>query len=321
MVITPSEARDRRWSTSDVENSAPLNAFKAVVSTEIAEMSVESTVPDTFRASWTRYGLGPIDLNFLECDSQKTSRSIEMAKRDQRPFFELLYARKGRIQVSHCGETSEVPAGAFVLLSDQKPYSLDFPDGSICLTAHMPEDWLRKWVPDPNALVGKPLGVGGAWSLPLQGLLTAFADAGLETAPLPRFVLADQFGAMCALVANVKSSEKHNSELATRIRRFILEYYPNPTLSPTTIAGHLGISTRHLHRVLATFNQTYSGLLLETRLNKAAQLLATPSQAIVSISDIAWAVGFVDQSHFARLFKSAFNTTPSQYRSTSLRQI
>lgn len=71
MVITPSEARDRRWSTSDVENSAPLNAFEAVVSTEIAEMSVESTVPDTFRASWTRYGLGPIDLNFLEFDSQR----------------------------------------------------------------------------------------------------------------------------------------------------------------------------------------------------------------------------------------------------------
>jgi len=319
MVITPSEARDRRWSTSDVENSAPLNAFKAVVSAEIAEMSVESTLPDTFRASWTRYGLGPIDLNFLECDSQKTSRSIEMAKRDQRPFFELLYARKGRIQVSHCGEISEVPAGAFVLLSDQKPYSLDFPDGSICLTAHMPEDWLRKWVPDPNALVGKPLGVGGTWSLPLQGLLTAFADAGLETAPLPRFVLADQFGAMCALVANVKTPEKHNSELATRIRRFILEYYPNPTLSPITIADSLGISTRHLHRVLAAYNETYSGLLLQTRLNKAAQLLATPSQAIVSISDIAWAVGFVDQSHFARLFKSAFNTTPSQYR-MSLRQ-
>ncbi|MCD7037242.1 transcriptional regulator, AraC family [Pseudomonas syringae] len=319
MVITPSEARDRRWSTSDVENSAPLNAFKAVVSAEIAEMSVESSLPDTFRASWTRYGLGPIDLNFLECDSQKTSRSIEMANRDQRPFFELLYARKGRIQVSHCGEISEVPAGAFVLLSDQKPYSLDFPDGSICLTAHMPEDWLRKWVPDPNALVGKPLGVGGTWSLPLQGLLTAFADAGLETAPLPRFVLADQFGAMCALVANVKTPEKHNSELATRIRRFILEYYPNPTLSPITIAASLGISTRHLHRVLAGYNETYSGLLLQTRLNKAAQLLATPSQAIVSISDIAWAVGFVDQSHFARLFKSAFNTTPSQYR-TSLRQ-
>src|SRR5213075_3148404 len=88
------------------------------------------------------------------------------------------------------------------------------------LTAHMPEDWLRKWVPDPNPLVGKPLGVGGAWSLPLQGLLTAFADAGLETAPLPRFVLADQLGAMCALVANVKMPDKHNSELATRIKRF-----------------------------------------------------------------------------------------------------
>lgn len=319
MVINPSEARDRRWSTSDAQDLAPLNAFKAVVSAEIAEMSVESRLQDSFRASWTRYGLGPIDLNFLECDAQKTSRSTEMAKRDQRPFFELLYARKGRIQVSHCDEISEIPSGAFVLLSDQKPYSLDFPDGSVCLTAHMPEDWLRQWVPDPNRLVGKPLGLGVPWSLPLQGLLTAFADAGVETAPLPRFVLADQFGAMCALVANVKLPEKHNSELATRIKSFILEYFPNPNLTPAIIAGHLGISTRHLHRVLASFNESYSGLLLETRLTKAAQLLATPSQAIVSISDIAWSVGFVDQSHFARLFKSAFNTTPSQYRS-SLRQ-
>jgi AraC-like DNA-binding protein len=277
-------------------------------------MSVNSELDDAFNASWIRYGLGPVDLNFLQCDAQQTSRSVEMATRDKKPYFEFLYARRGRILVSHHGESTVVSPGSFVLLSDQFPYKLDFPDGSICLTAHMPEDWLRTWVPDPHGIIGKPLGNDDVWARPLTGLLTAVADSGLETVSLPRFVLADQFGALCALIMNRRSDEKHDSELSKRIKDSIRERHQAHTLTPASIANDLGISTRHLHRILSNSGSSFSSLLMATRLERAANLLANPAQLNVSIGEISWLAGFVDQSHFARLFKATYGLTPSRYR-------
>lgn len=314
MISVPSESRDRKWSTRDASHLQPIDAFNAMVSAEIAEMSVHSELDNAFSASWIRYGLGPVDLNFLQCAAQKTSRSIEMASRDKKPFFEFLFAREGRILVSHHGESTVVNPGSFILLSDRFPYTLEFPDGSNCLTAHMPEDWLSTWVGDPHRLIGKPLGAGDVWARPLTGLLTAVADSGLETSSLPRFVIADQFGSLCSLIMNRPSGDKHNSELAKRIKDGIREHHQVHTLTPAVIANQISISTRHLHRVLSNAGTSFSSLLTSTRLERAARLLANPTHFQVSIGEISWLSGFVDQSHFARLFKAAYGVTPSQYR-------
>ncbi|TWC26996.1 AraC-like DNA-binding protein [Pseudomonas sp. SJZ079] len=314
MIAAPSETRDRKWSTRDASHLQPINAFNAMVSAEIAEMSVHSELNSAFSASWVRYGLGPVDLNFLQCAAQKTSRSIEMTSRDKKPFFEFLFAREGRILVSHHGESTIVHPGSFILLSDRYPYTLEFPDGSNCLTAHMPEDWLSTWVADPHRLIGKPLGAGDVWARPLTGLLTAVADSGLETSSVPRFVLADQFGALCSLIMNQPSADKHDSELAKRIKEGILEHHQSHMLSPSVIANEMAISTRHLHRVLSSSGTSFSSLLTSIRLERAVRLLANPMHGKVSIGEISWLCGFVDQSHFARLFKAAYGATPSQYR-------
>lgn len=127
-VSLAGDPRDRYWTSSQVESQLALASFKSLVSAEIAEMSVESDFVDAFRASWRRYGLGPIELNFLQCDPQRASRSVEMAARDQKTHFELLFAWQGRIQVIHGCERCEVPEGGFVMLSDQVAYGQPLPN-------------------------------------------------------------------------------------------------------------------------------------------------------------------------------------------------
>lgn len=314
MLITLSLQRDRKWSTREAPSTSPVDAYKAMVSTEIAEMSVRSQPEIEFQASWVRYGLGPIDLNFLRCTAQKTSRSIEMIVRDPRPYFEFLHARAGRILVSHHGERTLVKPGSFILLSDQYPYQIEHPDGSDCLTAHIPEDWLSTWVSDPHQHLGKQLSTDHAWTRPLTGLLTAVADSGLDTVALPRAVLADQFGALSALVFNQRLEDKHDSELVRRIKESICEQQQAHSLTPRTIARDLEISSRHLHRVLSNAGTSFSTLLTSSRLRRAAQILASSGQSHLPIGEVAWLCGFVDQSHFARLFKAAYGSTPSRYR-------
>src|SRR3546814_19916859 len=106
-------------------------------------MAGSSNVDESFSASWNRFGLGPLELNFLRCSQQSVSRSPEMIARESAPYFELLFARRGSIHVRHGGGHRFVPPGGFVLLNEQLSSALEFPAGIDCMPVRMTEARLR----------------------------------------------------------------------------------------------------------------------------------------------------------------------------------
>jgi transcriptional regulator GlxA family with amidase domain len=51
--------------------------------------------------------------------------------------------------------------------------------------------------------------------------------------------------------------------------------------------------------------------LIQKRIERAQQMLA---QTDISLAEIAYAVGFSDQSHLARHFRALLRTTPREFR-------
>jgi len=186
----------------------------------------------------------------------------------------------------------------------------------------MPEGWLMRWIAAPYTMVGQPLGFRQAWARPLAGLLTAIADAGLETAALPRTVISDQIGAMVALLADAGpiTGSSAGESLEKRIRDTIQARYEDPALNPSAVARELAISPRHLHRILARTGSSFGAMLNAARLSAAESLLTNRRTEEMPIGEIAWAVGYADQSHFARVFKVCYGQSPSQFRA-ALRRI
>ena len=83
-------------------------------------------------------------------------------------------------------------------------------------------------------------------------------------------------------------------------------------VSLADLANDCGISASHFSRA---FRQT-TGLsphqwLLQQRVNQAKNLLRDPS---LSLSDVALACGFADQSHFTRVFNRLTGTSPGAWR-------
>ena len=90
---------------------------------------------------------------------------------------------------------------------------------------------------------------------------------------------------------------------------------PSPALSPLeltqdTVAIHLGISSRTLHRKLAEKNMRFSTLLQEIRYQLAKQYL---DKGELSISSVAHTLGYSEQSAFTRAFKNWSGMTPITY--------
>jgi AraC-like DNA-binding protein len=96
--------------------------------------------------------------------------------------------------------------------------------------------------------------------------------------------------------------------------RVIARRFGEPDLTPASIARDVGVSSRTLERAFAAHGETVMRRVFDERLGQAASHLRSPDSAHRSITDIAFACGFNDSSHFGRLFFRKMHVTPSQWR-------
>jgi len=78
-----------------------------------------------------------------------------------------------------------------------------------------------------------------------------------------------------------------------------------------SLAHSLGSSARSLQRRLQDGGCNFSTLLMQARLARSAQLLASSRQPP---AQVGYVCGFSDQAHFTRAFKLHTALTPLQYR-------
>lgn len=94
-----------------------------------------------------------------------------------------------------------------------------------------------------------------------------------------------------------------------RAMAFDTEMPPAPGIDD--IAGHLNMSTRTVIRHLKHHNLSYRQLLENKRKDVSRQLLARPS---LSITDIAYRLGYQEAANFTRAFKTWFGESPREWR-------
>ena len=101
-------------------------------------------------------------------------------------------------------------------------------------------------------------------------------------------------------------------DLRVRNAMLLMERNLESPLSAEFVARHVGLSVRQLERLFKTeAGCSPSTMALRIRLAHAHQRLLHGQEPV---ADIALQSGFVNRSHFARSFRLAFGTTPSELR-------
>jgi AraC-like DNA-binding protein len=90
---------------------------------------------------------------------------------------------------------------------------------------------------------------------------------------------------------------------------YLTEGYPSAKFA----ASLMNTSTRTLARRLSACDLNYSAVVDEVRFDTARKLLRNPDLKIIDVSE---AVGFADQSHFARMFRRIGGLSPENFRTT-----
>lgn len=152
---------------------------------------------------------------------------------------------------------------------------------------------------------------------PLTALLSSMLEMleagtdrfGLEASTgIYRFLgLLSKYGQTSAI------SVTRNMEKLEPLLAWMEEYYGNPDIGLDTLAGVLGISSRHLSKLFQlTFELSPYAYLVQKRIHKAKERLAGfPDHTVASI---AAETGFRDTSHFVATFRKHTGMTPQQFR-------
>jgi AraC family transcriptional regulator len=114
--------------------------------------------------------------------------------------------------------------------------------------------------------------------------------------------------------ADPQSTAKQVSALPRHILRRVIERMRtlDTELSLQVLAKESGYSRVHFVRMFrAATGYTPHNYLLKLRVDRARELLATPT---LSLTDIALECGFSSHSHLSRVFRQVLGATPSQYR-------
>jgi AraC family transcriptional activator of tynA and feaB len=96
-----------------------------------------------------------------------------------------------------------------------------------------------------------------------------------------------------------------------RIRSVIEMRLMDPSLGAQAVAKAVGVSVRYANAVLADHNTSIMRLVLARRLERCRNALEDPNQAHRTVSEIAYAWGFSDMTHFGRRFKKAYGFCPA----------
>ena len=96
---------------------------------------------------------------------------------------------------------------------------------------------------------------------------------------------------------------------------YILDNLARPELDMTEVARAQAISVRHLHRLFAAGDVSPADWMWQQRIARAQRALdGLGARSTVSLSDLAYGLGFSNPSHFSRLFRKQLQLSPTQYR-------
>ena len=225
----------------------------------------------------------------------------------------------GEARINRRGEQIALQKGDVFITDSRQEFALDLERPWRHLLITLPTEWIDSRVTRPDQLSGAVLHDHPLARLWVSHLTSGFMLSG-DLSPAAGALFARHSVELLAQLLEEAHCDQPTPSNAVRAAIFqnachvITLKFGDPSLATVQIAQELKVSTRTLARIFAANNETVMRRLFDERVRQAAKLLAMPEAFHRSVTEIAFACGFNDASHFGRVFAAKMHMTPSQWR-------
>ena len=241
-------------------------------------------------------------------------RDVRLAATD---WYGALLQIAGRSWLTQNDNTIQIGVGDIGLLDSVRPSTRLSENGAQWLSIYLQRQSLIPHLGfEPQACLrgsGETLAARVLRQLVLDGIGDEESTA-VPVSPHMRLALYDLLGAVFA-PSDPWPGSRHPDKLFARIRRVISDGFADPNFGPNEVAAETGISLRYLQKLFTERGSTCSEPIFSLRLDHAARLARRRASlgTSQSLSEIAYACGFRDYTHFARKVRRRFGHAPGAH--------
>lgn len=300
-----------------------LDDWRERVSDAYFELELEYADPDRFDGRILTFDLDGVALSLLKSDPLRYRRLASHVGADGDENFLLTVPDQAPIRFSQRGRTTICGPGSFTLERSGEPYEFSYSEQNLLRVLKIPAPLLRRRIGAPDRLCAMRFDAhsgAGALFVDYLAATTRHAETlGGTSAGTVGTQLLDLLSIVLEGAQDPGDSQETSVQAAhlRRIEHYIRAHLSEPDLGPSTIAEACGVSVRYLHKLFRATNRSVADTVRELRLDACHEAIRHAS-ASVPLSNLAYAWGFSDQSHFCRSFKAHFGVSPGEARRRAL---
>lgn len=261
------------------------------------------------------------DISLMETE-QSAFRSVRRADATEDGILSIGVVTSGRTRMERSERGSEVvPAGGAYVLRSWSTWTVEVSDATRGTVVRIPEEKLRN-----RGIRVRPdrVRLDGATSLaaPLAAFISSVVrrdwhPTAVGEGVVERAVEDLVVGMLLEANGYAMDSEDLYTGLRARAASVITREHRGSDLTPAVVAGHLGVSLRHLQRAHEQTGATIAAAISAERTRSAALLLVAPGAVTLTLSEIARRCGFGSTFELRNQFRTAYGMLPSQYRASA----
>ncbi|HLZ06800.1 MAG TPA: helix-turn-helix domain-containing protein [Bradyrhizobium sp.] len=313
-----------QFTTDGVPGSRRLTLWQDIVCDVYVQLDCKSDLGSAFRGSVTRAGLGRTTCSEVSSQRQHVFRTPSRIARAHEEFVLIALGKHGVGAVVQDGRETLIHPGEFAIYDTTRPYELHFHDAFAQTILQVPRDMLLRRLAGTEPLTAIAFGS----DRPLQKIAHDFVYQLCQSAEQIEgehaVRLSEQAVDLVAMALSERldgqplPSSTHRSAMLYRLKAHIRAHLADPELSLAATATALGISARYVNDLLSDEKTSFQRYVLSERLGHCQRDLSSPMLAHRHVSEIAFAWGFNDLSHFGRVFREQYGQSPRDWRHSKL---
>jgi len=234
--------------------------------------------------------------------------------------YELVLQCEGSCHGRHAKRNVDWEVGDLVLFDSTKSYDIVHPTDFHVLMWRLPKKVVAPMLAAPDQTVGMRIPGNRGPGAVLRNFMRSLL---LEFQQLDTFSQQNLLMHLCGLVGLTLGASKEalqaQSDTQQAVRRqqiytYIENHFHDPSLTVQRTARDLRMSTRWLYALLEHCEDSFAVKVAHRRLEESRKLLTDPRYTRLSISDIAFRVGFSNLSTFNRRFRNRYGMSPRDAR-------
>jgi AraC-like DNA-binding protein len=305
------------WSTDTVSPRQALSYWKDAVCDAFLKVQTEYDDTARFRGKITSTPIGTLLANDVVSQSHIVKRNAQGIGRDRDAHFFVNLHKAGTCSLTQGRNTQTPLAGDFSFHDSTRPFDLNFHDDMALTCFVVPQSAILARTTHARSAVARALPLDGAGALFRSFATTLALQAPSLSGPVS-MVAGGIFIDLLSLALGANDDGREAGRPVMRRALFeqvcaqIRSMIADPDLTVTAAADAVGMAPRTFQTLFKTQGASFTSYVTEQRLLLADRLLA--AQQKMPVTDVAYAAGFSDLSHFSRTFRRRFGVSPRDRR-------